>query len=290
MYFTAFLDPSGEPQGGSASVPVAFVTPEGPRTVVSTFDFLCATRDDFKMTDWIGSVVTGALCTEGNWARALHVLTACPSLKDPTTVRDSAAQRRIIRILYHLHGVNSEAKCFTLLRFPFAFPRDVLCRLPPPQSLRPQFFDRREAEDEQKSIARIEQQANANASSLRPGRQHYFPQRLSTPQSAEVADKKIKDHFLFMSKNKHRMTFEKDPNGDPRPDPLGINGTASGWAFLHRGGLKIFSNSRKVPHLLSMRPKQMNALKNPHRGWNPRQNSSLAHMEVVKKWNPRSSL
>ncbi|KAK7197137.1 hypothetical protein NESM_000658900 [Novymonas esmeraldas] len=81
-----------------------------------------------------------------------------------------------------------------------------------------------------------------------------------------------------------------DAERDPRPIPRGLHDHASGWDFFGRGGEMVFANHRRTPHPFTMQPKVMRDLRDPHRSWNPRRNSSLAHRENVIKWNGKSAV
>ena len=78
--------------------------------------------------------------------------------------------------------------------------------------------------------------------------------------------------------------FRGDPHADPRPAPLGLYDTASGWNYFSRGGEKVFGNSKGLAHPLLDRPKYMKARYNVNRGWNPKVNSSFAHRVPLKKY------
>ncbi|KPI85824.1 hypothetical protein ABL78_5128 [Leptomonas seymouri] len=107
-----------------------------------------------------------------------------------------------------------------------------------------------------------------------------------------LADDAMRRDYLRLQETRH-VAFtgsHTDANRDPRPIPKGLHDHASGWDFFGRGGEKVFANHKRTPHPLTMRPKVMRDLRNAYRGWNPRQNSSLAHKENVIKWNGKSAV
>jgi hypothetical protein len=107
-----------------------------------------------------------------------------------------------------------------------------------------------------------------------------------------LADDAMRRDFLRLQETRHDAFTgsHADANRDPRPTPIGLHDHASGWDFFGRGGEKVFANHKRTPHPFTMRPKVMRDLRNPYRGWNPRQNSSLAHRENVIKWNGKSAV
>lgn len=102
----------------------------------------------------------------------------------------------------------------------------------------------------------------------------------------------MKNNFANLYKNRTHAFHgtHSAANNDPRPIPKGIHDRASGWNFVGRNGEMMFSNNYRATNLLGMQPKIMRSLANPYRSWNPRLNSSLAHMELVKKWNKNSAM
>lgn len=134
------------------------------------------------------------------------------------------------------------------------------------------------------------QDAARPAHRLRPNRQNYFPPR-STALLAELQERQMRDdHVVLHGQRAEAFDGARDADADPRPIPKGLHDGASGWNFYGRGGEMVFSNSRRTAHPFSMWPKMMRAKSNPYRGWNPRQNSCIAHRENVKKWNGHSSV
>ncbi|GET88522.1 hypothetical protein, conserved [Leishmania tarentolae] len=120
----------------------------------------------------------------------------------------------------------------------------------------------------------------------RPGRRS----RAATLTSL-ADDAMRRDYVRLQERRREAFTgSHADAERDPRPIPKGLHDHASGWDFFGRGGEMVFANHKRTPHPFSMRPKVMRDLRNPHRGWNPRQNSSLAHKENVIKWNGKSAV
>lgn len=114
----------------------------------------------------------------------------------------------------------------------------------------------------------------------------------ATSTLTALADDAMRRDYLRLQDTRH-LAFRGSPadaSRDPRPIPKGLHDHASGWDFYGHGGEKVFGNSKRIPHPLSMQPKVMRDLRNPYRGWNPRQNSSLAHRENVIKWNGKSAV
>jgi hypothetical protein len=264
--------------------------------IVQWFNRLCADCDNFALDNVLGAVVTRSLLVEGDWIRALHVAGATPLLKGLARGRSEAqpndeegkphetpehrklrvaergAERRLVGMLYALHGrYGADAKRFTLLKYPFAFPKEVFDATSPAHELlnqTPELLERRHAAVASSSLS-------------------------STAALTERADVMMKDRVLRMEHNKHLMRYQRgDPSKDPIPAPLGLHDKANGWwNFNGRGGLPVyFSGGTKFAHLLSSHPKHMPDLRNAMRGWNPQQNSALAHRTNVRKWNGRSSV
>ncbi|KAG5504936.1 hypothetical protein JKF63_04382 [Porcisia hertigi] len=114
----------------------------------------------------------------------------------------------------------------------------------------------------------------------------------SSATLTSLADDAIRRDYVHLNERR-RDAFRgthADAERDPRPVPKGLHDHASGWDFFGRGGEMVFGNHKSTPHPFTMRPKVMRDLRNPYRGWHPRQNSSLGHKENVIKWNGKSAV
>ncbi|CCW72117.1 unnamed protein product [Phytomonas sp. Hart1] len=288
--------------------------------IISLFNDLIS-RDDMIMTDYILNGVGFALVETGEVKRALRLLHGASIFSSSTTKRNINAaerniQRRLIDLIFYIyHSSGQDIKNLALVDFPQLFPNELRLRRelsPPPQE------DVRKEEHPITAASSSSSEQNKNdlsfhqpsellsdeerihgilknrlPSSIRPSRHHYFPPR-STSLLTELQELRMADDFAAIHREnnnpeKHN-TYWKDAEKDPRPIPKGLHDHASGWDFYGRGGEMVFNNHRRIPHPFSMHPKVMRALGNPYRGWNPRQNSCLAHKENVIKWNKKSAV
>ena len=124
------------------------------------------------------------------------------------------------------------------------------------------------------------------------GAPHRSGRKSSAALLTSLADDAMRRDYLRLQETRHAAFTgsHTEAERDPRPIPKGLHDHASGWDFFGRGGEKVFANHKRTANPLTMRPKIMRALRNPYRGWNPRQNSSLAHKENVIKWNGKSAV
>lgn len=254
---------------------------------VKVLNHLCNHRDDFRLDNDSASVLLESLLQVGDWTRALHLIGSTPLLKGMAGSKPRGAMSRneqqLARMLYHLHGhYSQEARDFTMRRYPYAFPKEVVAA----------YFSQGPKMTSQEDLLEKKIADPSSMLSLRRNRQDMFLTTSSTVLT-EDAESRMKQNVRRMGEFASAK-FVGDADSDPRPVPKGLFDTASGWhGFNGRGGEKMFMNSKnpKSAHPFSARPKFMSPLKDKTRTtWKLSQNSSAAHKMGVRKWNGHTAV
>ncbi|EPY20068.1 hypothetical protein AGDE_14872 [Angomonas deanei] len=301
MVFASF--PPKE-KGDVTAGPVPYEEMEFPRGMAKLLDDLLWEREDVFLTDLVVEKSSTALVQVGEWERALHLLRQAPLFqsnkkKKHESVNEARTRQALVNLLYHIHGVSTEAMCFTLQHFPFIFPPEVFAKLPPLDTLPEHFREvaavRQKEWREKEAIRLLSDEERLKRLEETPRktermRKDYFKHTKSATALTESAEKELSHSLAALQARAATNIFAGDAERDPRPIPKGIHDRASGWNYFGRGGEMMFANSKKTAHPYSMWPKQMRALANPYRSWNPKLNSSYAHRENVKKWSGKSAV
>lgn len=251
-----------------------------PHLMRALLDDLLQTRDDIVITNYMLARLAPALVQLGDAPRALQLLTQASLLRPPSPSLTHPLTKTLVQIIFFIHFYLSDpgssrkrtqmgeqgAPELVVTYFSFLFP--------------PSLRGRTSVKGEGDAVTSEEVERRWNAS---------HQGDTTTSALTEKQDRAMKENFLSL-RARGGNNFHGDPERDPRPAPRGLHDTASGWNFVGRGGEMVFSNSRRVPHLLSAHPKVMRSKLAPYRGWSVKQNSSLAHLENVKKWNGKSSV